>query len=236
MPQFERQIKLPKRLENRVETEGHIYVGRAYGLHFDDSGISGTASLSRYSNSRKIFGVQLFPDFRVKTTRYKYSTEFFILNGRTSPIIGGYRSAIITNLANRGIFVAGELLDNVFGPIDRELMDFYRQVFPETDEISKRQTSNNEGMIINVRHEESWRGPVSLYTIEDSDGTYHHVGLLGTERHLRCGDKVRVEYEKNMWLNIHSEMEELRLEISPNQVQFITPEQIWHKMTGYQKL
>ncbi len=70
-------------------------------------------------------------EWSVTAGRWPY--EYFISNGRTyapDNQLTGYQRQLFANLSQERIIVDNEVFDAVFKPIDRQLMDYYRQAFP----------------------------------------------------------------------------------------------------------
>jgi len=122
--------EIQESIENIVETDDAIWVGRAFGLHFDDTlilGIRGNASLNRYSKHNP--GLTWGPEKEFAIEAGRRNDEHFVYNGdsltrRTS----GYRAGLVNRLLDRGVPIEDDLLDRIFAPIDKKLMMIYRHV------------------------------------------------------------------------------------------------------------
>jgi hypothetical protein len=146
---LEARLNQKTHLKNEVviptDEEIAVYVGEAIGLYFDGMDIRGSARLSKYDrtegikNQRKL--VQWFPpkfqteevpvvsDRRIWTLNSD-NYDYFVSSGELKTgydCDAHYRADLKGKAANQGLRLSHKLFEMVFGPIDSEILDMYRQ-------------------------------------------------------------------------------------------------------------
>jgi hypothetical protein len=231
---LEQKINLPKKLENKYETEDSIYVGEAGGLYFDGNSVRGYSRLTKYSSTDFGLNVSLWlPSIKLGPKKVysvrsgPFNHKYFIFNGEAMKMrTNGHRKDLAGELANGGINISDEVLDGVFGPIDGQLMDIYEQFFPP--QIVEGEVKEVVYATAGIMHR-----PVTLYTV-NGEGRNVNVGLEGLTESLHSGDWIRVEFDNNKV--IASDKGNSNIEVLPNQVQVVPIDRIGYAITSYQKL
>jgi len=150
---LESEVEFSKNIHNEfiLEADGQdvLYAGYAQGLHFSDNveNIEGFAAIRRYDHlekPKKIIRVTNWFPPKIQTVKESwkerwlfgtyYSTRIvdydvrFISYGETVDLENsvGYKSQLLVAAAKKGIKLSPELFDAVFGPIDKQIMEMYR--------------------------------------------------------------------------------------------------------------
>ena len=221
-------FQLPPFLENGVQTTGWYYVGKVYALHFYGPSLRGKAMLSKYREPDDSAN----PIFTVVTPR----TAYFVRNGK--PVAGrhtGYRSVLVGECANRGAFIEEKLLEAVFHPLERKLMELYQQIFPQ-----EQNTQRIEGIVEAVNPPDEVERPftnMTLYRITSGGGTMHRLALtvplrnIAPEDQLAVGDRVRVEFSTDDVAGITVENGAIKL---PDRSMIVSTTVLeWYQITSY---
>jgi len=120
-----------------------VYVGEAIDLYFEDMAIKGRARLSKYERTKgtknKIKPTQWFPPkfqtqevpfvkdkriWRINSSEY-HNSYYFLSDGKLQT---EYRDALKEMAENQRLGLSHKLFEMVFGPIDSEIMEIYKQV------------------------------------------------------------------------------------------------------------
>lgn len=155
---LEEKVNFPREITNSVSVEDNgntiKYVGTAFNLWVDwsDNAVRGNAQMSKYQSQTGIktevrflrrwlpipISIKKVP---IEKQRLIWKVEedwheYFISEGETqNNCIGlsGYRCSLVEKASFEGIKISPKLLDMIFNPIDKRIMEEYQKAVKNTD-------------------------------------------------------------------------------------------------------
>ena len=133
---LEGRISLPEELKSRIEVEKDgkhfVYVAHAKHFNFKDQSLRGYPSLVLY-NKLPLIGKWVkratcpVGTFISEELGYLGLATFITSEGRIEYGDSGYKKSLRETAAKLGIQISARDIENVFGLIDRKLLDLYHQ-------------------------------------------------------------------------------------------------------------